>query len=73
MKKIYSRYGIYNHRDPYRVVYHSCRTGGYNNTGHRVGDTLQDGRLLITSKNRDNDWRGNWTTVYAVKTSTNGQ
>ncbi len=65
IKKTYTRYGIYNHRDQGQSVYRRCKTGGYNNTGLQVGDVLADGRILQASKNIGNDWR-NWTTVYAV-------
>ena len=61
-KRVYTRYGVYSHRDPYQVVYRECRTGGYDNSGYRLGDSLPDGRVLHGSKNRGSGW----TTVYAV-------
>ncbi|MFA5778763.1 MAG: hypothetical protein WC947_01340 [Elusimicrobiota bacterium] len=64
--KIYTRYGIVNPLDPYQVVYYPARCvgGGYNNSGHRVGGTLPDGRRLVAGKKVV--WL-NYCLVYAVR------
>ena len=64
-RKVYTPFGIASKLDFYHPVYKPCRTGGYNNTGFRVGDRLKDGRELVMGKKIG--WREVWAVVYAVR------